>query len=161
MKIDLSKINIRLVTPEDRETLVMLFFQMLQYLDQFDHDMLPTRENAEYMVDTFLMPAAERGEPVLIAWEGEKPVGGLFWIVQDLPYQSRWKMAYGYGTFLEEGYRDQGLGKKMRERGYTILKEKGVERITGMVLLKNELSVQNCAYMGAIPIARLDHFLIK
>jgi len=159
--MDLGKIDIRPAKPEDRETLVMLFFQMLHYLEPFDHDMLPTRENAEYMVDTFLMPAAERGEPVLIAWENEKPVGGLFWVIQQLPYQSRWKMAYGYGTFLEEGYRAHGLGKKMREVGYAILKDKGIERITGMVLLKNKLSLENCEYMGAIPIARMDHFLIK
>ena len=45
--------------------------------------------------------------------------------------------------------------------GNAILKEKGVERAVGMVLLKNKLSVENCDHMGAIPYARLDHYLLK
>lgn len=156
-----SSIDIRIAGPDDRETVIALFLKFLEYLEKFEHDMLPTRDNAEWITDSLLMPAAEAGEPVLIAWDGEKPVGGMFWIIQHLPYKCRWKTAHGYGTFLEEKYRSQGLGTRMREMGNAILKEKGVERAVGMVLLKNKLSVENCDHMGAIPYARLDHYLLK
>lgn len=160
-RADPKEIEIRLARPEDREIVIDLFFKLLVYLDQFEHDMLPTRENAEFVVDNFLMPAAARGEPILIAWDEAKPVGGVFWVIQDLPYKSRWKMAFGYGTYVEEEYRSQKLGTKIRRMGFEILKEKGVDRLTGMVLLKNRLSVENCDNTGAIPIARLDHFLVR
>jgi hypothetical protein len=154
-------IDIRIAKPEERETVVALFLRMLEHLDQFEHEMLPLRENAEWIADNFLMPAAERGEPVLIAWEGDRPVAGMFWTIQELPYRSRWKMSYGYGTFVEEGYRNGGLGTKMRKMGFGILKEKGVERATGMVLYANKQSLENWDHMGAIPYARLDHYPLK
>ena len=157
-----SSIEIRIAGLEDRETVVNLFYKLLQYLDQFEHDMLPTRENAEWVTDALLMPAAVRGEPVLIAWKDSLPIGGLFWTIQDLPYQTRWKMSYGYGTFIEEGFRSQDIGSQLRQRGFQMLKEKGVERSVAMVLLKNKLSDKNLDLMGErVHIARLDHFIIK
>lgn len=157
-----SSIEIRPAGSEDRETIVTLFHKLLQHLDQYDHDMLPTRENAEWVADTLLMPAAARGEPVLIAWKGDVPIGGLFWTIQDMPYQTRWKLSYGYGTFIEEGYRSQHIGTLLRQTGFKMLKERGVERSVAMVLLKNKVSDENLDHMGErVHIARLDHFLIK
>lgn len=156
-----NDIEIRIAKPEERETVITVFLKFLQYMDQFEHDMLPTRENAVFFTDTYLMPAAARGEPVLIAWKEGQAIGGMFWVVQPLLYQSRWKMAYGYGTYINEEYRSQGLGTEMRKKGFEILKALGVERATGMVLFKNKLSVANCDHMGAMPYARMDHYLVK
>lgn len=161
MKKNHSPIEIRIAGLGDRETVVDLFLKFLYYMDQFEHDMLPTRENAVFFADTYLMPAAARGEPVLIAWKEGRPIGGMFWVIQPLLYQGRWKMAYGYGTYIDEKYRSQGLGTEMRKKGFEILKALGVKRATGMVLFKNKLSVENCDHMGAIPYARMDHYLIK
>ncbi len=152
------EIEIRIAGPEDREIVAALFLKLINYLDPFGHDMLPTRKNATYMTDTLLMPAAERGEPVLIAWAGDKPIGAVFWVIQRPPYECRWSFAVGYGTFIEEGYRSKRIGTRLRRRGFEILKEKGVEKLLASVLLKNTLSVENCDRTGAKPLARIDLF---
>lgn len=157
-----TKVEIKIARPEDRDIIKGMFLNLLQFLDQFDHDMLPTEKNAAHMTDKVFMPAAARGEPILIAWDQGNPVGGLFWAVNlTLPYESRWKSAYGYGTYLKEGYRSKKIGTEMREMGFKILKEKGVEKLYGTVLFKNQVSVKANDRLGAIPMSRLDVFNIK
>lgn len=156
-----TKIEIKPARPEDREIVIDLFLKLLKFVDRFDNDILPTRKNAERMVDTVLLPAAARGEPILIAWEAVKPVGALFWAVQNLPYEVRWKTAYGYGTYIEESHRSQKIGTLLRKAGMKILKDKGVQRILGTTHLKNEVSIKANTRLGAIPFARVDYFEIK
>jgi hypothetical protein len=117
-----TTIEIKIARPENRDVVVEMFLRLLQFLDQFDHDMIPLRENAEFMTDTVFMPAAERRDPILIAWDQKTPVGCLFWPVQVL----------------------------------RILKEKGVEKLMGMVHLKNEVSIKASERMGFLPFARLE-----
>ncbi len=150
-------IEVRPASAADRDVLVRMFLNLLKFLDQFENDVLPTEGNAELMVDTVFLPAAERGEPVLIAWEGDKPVGAIFWILQQLPYRSRWKTAYGWGTYLEEGYREKKIGTMLRDRAKKILKSKGVQKLMGMVILKNKASVKASDSYGFVPFARIDY----
>lgn len=133
-----------------------MFLNLLKFLDQFDNDMLPTLPNAEFVADNIFMPAALRGEPILIAWEGKKPVGALFWPVQQLPYEARWKTALGWGTYLEEGYRGLKIGTGLRKRGVKLLKTQGVQKLLGMPILKNLVSVKASDRFGFVPFARVD-----
>lgn len=151
-----KKFDIRIARPEDRSTVVDLFLKLLRFLDQFEHDMLPTQENADTMADLILMPAAKEGDPILIAWDGAQPAGALFWAVQKLPYAARWTTAYGYGTYIEEAYRSQRLGTLLRTQGIKILKDKKIQRLMTMVLLKNEISVKASDKMGWEPFARIE-----
>lgn len=151
-----SNVEISLARPEDRDVVISLFLELLQFLDSFDNDMLPTLTNAELMADQVFMPAAAAGEPVLIAWEGKKPIGAVFWVLQKLPYQARWITAYGYGTYLKEGYRNQKLGTEIRNHALKILKAKGVQKLIGMVILKNKASLIASDRYGFVPFARID-----
>lgn len=154
-------IQITIASPKDRDLLIEMYLKLLTFLNRFDHDMLPTRKNAEWLTDNVFLPAAERGEPVLIAWDHDKPVGGIFWPIHQVPYDLRWVMAYGYGTYLDENYRSQRLGTEMRNRALEILKSKGVQKLLGMVILKNEVSVKASDRYGFVPFARMDLLDIK
>ena len=149
-------IEIKIASPEDQEIVAEMFLHLLEFLDQFEHDMLPTRGNAEFITHTVFMPAAARGEPILIAWDQNKPIGGIFWPVHQLPYEARWKMAYGYGTYLKEGYRNQKLGTQLRHRALKILRSLNVQRLMGMVHTKNKISLKASQGFGFVPFARLD-----
>ncbi len=153
--------KITIAQPKDREIVIEMYLKLLLYVDQFDNDILPIRENAEFMTDTFFMPAAARGEPVLIAWDGTKPVGALFWPVQQLPYKTRWTAAYGYGTYIEDGYRGKKVGTLLREKGIRTLHEKGIQKLVGMVHYKNEISIKASDKMGWTPFARVELSDIK
>ncbi|GEM_PF-5176649 len=150
------KIEIRIATLEDREILVKLYLNLLKFLDQFEHDMLPTRENAEWITDATFLPAAMRGEAILIAWEGDKPIAGLFWPVQIIPYQCRWKMAFGYGIYIEESHRGKNLSTLLRKKAVEILKSKEVQKLIAMRHFKNKTSLAMSDRFGVIPFARVD-----
>ena len=152
-----NPIEIRYAQPKDRDVLAELFLKLLQFLDQFEHDMLPTLENAQKMTDQVFMPAATRREPILIAWDEEKPVGAIFWPIQNIPYSTRWKTAFGYGTYLDKEYRNKKLGTEMKRRAIEILKLLGVQKLLGTVLLKNEIAVKFCDHQDDyVPFARVD-----
>jgi GNAT superfamily N-acetyltransferase len=153
--------EIRQASAKDRDVLIDLFLKYLKFLDQFEHDLLPTRKNAEVMIDTVFLPAAKRGEPILIAWNGDEPIGVTFWVVQNLPYELRWKVAVGYGTYIEPKYRSKKLGTQLRKRGIEILKSLGVQRLLGAVHLKNTISVKANSGLGGIPWARMDLFKLQ
>ena len=131
-------IVIKIARPKDRTILIRMFHHLLNFLDRFEHDMVPTKKNAEFMTDTFFMPAAARQEAILIAWDGSKPIGALFWPIQHHTYQMRWVTAYGYGTYLEEGYRGKKISRLLFQEAIKISKEKGVQRIIGFTLLENK-----------------------
>ncbi len=156
-----ENIEIRPVLPEDRDTVAFLFMKLLNHLDQFESDMLPTQKNVDYMTDKVFMPAAARGEPVLIAWHGKRPVGAIFWIIPPLHYESRWKYAYGYGTFIEDEYRMKKIGTLLREAGLALLKKKQVKKLMGFVQLTNTISMKANDRLGSIPYARVDLLDIK
>ena len=75
---DQANISVKIARPQDKKILVDLFFDLLKHLDSMENDMLPTRKNAEFMVNHLLMPAALRKEAILIAWDGSNPVGVLY-----------------------------------------------------------------------------------
>ncbi len=141
-------ITIEIARAEDRDVLIAMFLKLLQYLDQYQHDMLPTQENAEWMVDTLILPGALRGEGVLIAWQNKEPIGAVFWPIQHLPYQSRCKTAYGYGTYVDSAYRTSGLSKKLRAEAVSVLKAHDVKKVVGMTNVDNTISYESGKKFG-------------
>ena len=153
----MSSVEYKIASSEDREILVEMYLALLQHLDQFDHDLLPSRVNAEVMVDTVFIPAAGKGEPVMIAWDQGRPVGAIFWVVQEPPIlQMRYVFAIGHGTYLLEEYRNKKVGGALRNLATQILKEKGAQRLLTMPHLKNEISLKASARQGYIPHMRID-----
>ncbi len=154
----MKTLQIKKATPHDREILIQLFLEYLQFVDQFESEALPTRKNAEWMTDQVFLPAASRGDPILVAREGDQVVGGLFWVIQQQPIETRWKSALGYATYIREEYRSKKAGSLLREEGLKILKGKGIERLFGAVHFGNKISIKASDRLGAKPYARIDIF---
>ena len=154
-------VAIAVARPQDRNLLIKMVLKLLKHLDQFEHDMLPTVENAEWMVETLLMPSAARGEPILIAWKDDSALGMTAWPIQVLPYASRFTLAYGYGTYVEPGYRREGVATRLRQVAMRLLKDKGIERVMIAVALRNTPSLASCEALGALPFARVDMLSIR
>jgi GNAT superfamily N-acetyltransferase len=142
-------IEIRPADEADRKLLIEYFLSYLQYLDKYGNDILPTRENAEWFVDHTFLPAAALGEPVLIAWHQDKPVGAIFWVIQQFPFKVRWKQAMGYGTYVDPDWRRQKIGKRLRQEGFKILKQKGVKKLFGIAQAGNESGIGASRHKGA------------
>lgn len=151
-----NSIEVRFALAEDRKVLIELYLKLLQHLNQFEHDVLPTLENAEWMVDVLFLPAATREEGIFIAWDQDKPVGAIFWAIQHMPYQMRFKTAYGYGTYVDPHYQSQKVGTLLRQKAIQSLKKLGVQKLLGMVHFTNELSLKASDKFGFKPHARLD-----
>lgn len=145
-------ITIRLATPEDRPHLVRLFLNYLHYIGEYGGDMLPTQENAEKLVDEVFLPAAARGEPILLAWaEGQaEPIAATFAVIQELPYKMRWRQAWGYGTYVDPDWRSRKVGTEIRRRAKEILKKKGVECVIGMAYEGNEIGLNSAEKDGTV-----------
>lgn len=141
----------------DRSILIDMHLKLLKFLEQFDHDALPTQKNVEYIIDNIIIPAIQNCDPILIAWHKDKPVGAIFWVILNSPLELKWKMAMGYGTYIEQAYRHQSVGSLLRKEGIRILKEKGVQKLIGMPHFANKVSLEASNKLGFKPYMRLDH----
>lgn len=143
-------IEIRAAEASDRPILIEFYLKLLQSLERYDHDILPTQDNAVHLVDDTFLPAARRGEPILIAWQGEQAVGAIFWVIQDSPLQLRWKQAVGYGTYVAPEWRRQKIGYRLRQAGFKVLKAKGVQVLFGVANAGNKGGLESTRHKGAI-----------
>ena len=135
-------LQIKPASQEDRKYVVEAFLNLLEYLDEFGHDIPPYRENAEWLVDQVFLPAAARGEPVLLAWEGQTLVGALFWVIPAGPPRMRYKQAVGYGTYVDPDYRNRGVAKQLWAQGVELLRAQQVEILVGTVYKGNKGAMQ-------------------
>lgn len=154
-------IETRIATPDDREIVVQTYLKLLSGLADYNYDVLPTQKNADHFTDKIFMPAASRGDPILIGWDGERPAGMIFWVVQNLPYEARWSHAFDYGIHVDPEYRRQKVGTKIWNAGIEILKAKGVERLLSGVSLRNEASLKGGQQLGLIPDQLLTYRVIE
>lgn len=150
--------QIRPAVPSDRDVLSELFLSLLRHLDQFEYDILPTRENAGYFVDQVFLPAAERGEAILLACHDEQPIGAIFCVIQTAPFELRWKQALGYGVYVEPAWRGRGLGHRLRQEAVTLLKAQGVQVLFEMAQLDNKAGLASISGEGSRPYAQMMRF---
>jgi len=140
-------------TTEDRQTLVDLYLALLMHLAEFDAAVTATDAAAQWWVDHVFLPAAGRGEPVLIAREPAGPaIGGIFWPVGPQPGP---KIAFGYGTYVVPGWRRKGVGAALREAALLRLKGIGASLLVGCAHLNNEPGRQSLLSFGMMPAATL------
>lgn len=136
---------------ECEEQIEDCFYELLKALENYEFDLLPTRHNARVIAEQHLIPAWERGEPILMAFEGEKIIGATFTTYASENLQFRARFAYGYGTWVHPEHRKQGVAKALLEHVRAMLREAGIKRQEGMALVNNDASI--CAFqkMGFVP----------
>jgi GNAT superfamily N-acetyltransferase len=149
---------IRPATTDDGSDLILLFWKMLEELDQFGHDMLPTADNAWRFCTEVLAPGLV-DKTVIVADAGEPELAGaLFWTLSDSGYETRYKAAVGYGTYVKPDWRGQGLATQMRQIGICRLKQLGVERLYGTVLMGNVAGRASAARFNPVDIAIVQEY---
>src|SRR5262245_19265596 len=128
-----TELLIHKATADNRGVLIHCYLELLKDLDRFGFDMLPTRENAETMVDTVFLPSARNGDPILLAEKNGQTLGAIFWATLILPYASRWKAAFGYGTWVKKEFRRHGIATALRNEACRRLRTRGVQVVLGSV----------------------------
>lgn len=145
--------------PREYEHLVEAYWAFLRDMGE-NHDLAPTLENAQYIVQHNLIPAAERGEPVLIAYLGETIIGATFTTLPPPELEFRRKFAFGHGTWVTEYFRRRGVAAALMEAVRVRLCELGVEVQRGQAALTNRVSLKTFERLGFVPYALvLDHQL--
>lgn len=154
-------IEVRHARLSDEEQVVDLFLAMVAELAEHGHDLLPTRQNAAWFWDEIFFEAITRGDPVLLAFAGDQPVGALFWVVNYPPYEVRYRTATGWGTYVIPDLRRHGVATALRVEGTRILRDMGIEKLVGTVLVGNEASVAASRRHGLVDVAIVQSLSIN
>jgi GNAT superfamily N-acetyltransferase len=142
--------TINLATKADRETLIEAYLEMLRELEPFGFDIPATRQAAEHNTDAIFLPAAERGEGVLIARDPEgRWLGAVFWVITPTPCAD--VVAFGHGTVVRDDARRTGVGRALREAALARLTRAGVTRIVGAAQEGNTPGHGSLLAMGMKP----------
>lgn len=143
--------NIRQAKVEDKEIVTSSFLKLVQYLQDFDYEVLPTPENAEIAWDLIFEPSIEEGYPILIAESEGEPVsrGVLFWSKCSTPFELRHETIYSFGLWMDPGLRNGFGAIEMIKRGKEIAKEIGVEEVRCMAHKRNSSSQALLHQVGA------------
>lgn len=133
----MSTYSITPATLGDRETVISLYLELLQEMDRFGMDVLPTQENAEKYFDLFFKDGIEANDPILLLRVDGDAVGGIFWPEQRSPFAMRKRVAMGFGVYVREEFQRNGYASKLRKEAKGILRDKGIDFVHGACLFGN------------------------
>lgn len=133
------QIAVRVATISDVEFLKATYLLMLQELQQYGHDVLPTAKNAEAFTGVFVRPSLDgeqKTSAILIAEDNGVPVGVIYWVgnngIFDIGPQ-----AFGHGTYVFPNWRLRHVASGLRKAASARLKALGFEKIVGTISVKN------------------------
>lgn len=148
-------------TPDHRDSLYALYLAMLARLDQYGFEVLPTERNAAHFVDSVFLPAAERGDPVLLAFEGEEAVGALFWVCDHGgQIDTRHKVCHGYGVQVNLPAPAKAEELLMRV-GVEMIREQGFEIVLAGVQNGDGSLAKPFKKLGFRPFAVCDKLTVE
>lgn len=151
---------IRAPRGKEAEILEGMYLEMLTDLQIYNIEMLATEDNARWMTENLFMPAAERGEGVLIAWVNDMPGAAIFWASAPLPLDYRRRTANGYGTYVRPEFRRAGLATKLRKAAAARLRALGFEAVVGQVERSNEPGREATRRAGFQTFALLERLML-
>lgn len=124
---------IRHAAPRDRDWLRAAYLDMLTWLEGQGYLILPTEENADWMVDEVFLPAIREDRGVFVGCdEGGNPIAALFWVVDVPLVEVRVPTATSYGQWVSAAHRGQGVIPEMVRVVASRLKDAGIERVLDM-----------------------------
>lgn len=132
-----------------------LYLELLQHLATFDRSFDPTPATARWWTANVFWPAAQKGEPVLMARDDSgRAIGAIFWTIGPAPGL---KTAFGYGTYIRPRHRRLGIGKALRAAAVDRLKAIGTQLLVGCAHSLNEPGRESLLALGMTPTATLYH----
>jgi len=143
----LSDIFIRLAKPEDKAILVNLYFKLLEEMDPFDYEILPTLENAEFMVQQVILPGLLKGDAVLIAFYQGQAVGLVAWNSLVTPLKLRVSQAVEQAIYVSPSCRGLKLSSHLREKAKEFMQNK-VQTVVTSPIQKNTKALKNNKQFG-------------
>lgn len=98
---------------------------------------------------------------ILLYWVGDNPVAFIHLSIRNDYVEGSTTSPTGYleGIYVEEAYRNQGIGRKLLLAGEKWLREKGCIQIGSDILLDNTNSYQFHKQVGFQEVSRLITFI--
>lgn len=134
MILDTDKCKVRYASITDLDAMKVAYFNILKFLDGQNFDILPTEENANWVVDNIFAPAIMdgRSEMLVVEDEGGVPISYLFWIIDQPIVKMRHKVVTSYGQWVEPDRRGNQLVGKMVGVAKDNLKKANVHHVFDM-----------------------------
>lgn len=93
-------------------------------------DILPCSENVSAYLE-IAKGGAERGEPVLVAMDGDRLVGFILWVSMHAGLKLRGRVLHGLGTWVDPEYRRKGVATELRATALTMARLADFSRVIG------------------------------
>lgn len=118
---------------EDRDVLVQMIQDCLAINHGAGAEMLPTEKNADALWQLGIL-AAEKGEPCMVAVDGDVLVGYTLWceLPNALGLDFSARILHGLGTYVSPADRRKGVANELRDRAEQLAKVLGFEKIVGV-----------------------------
>ena len=128
-----ENLTIRLATVQDRDALLVAYFDMLRWLDGQDYLFLPTPENAKAIVDGEFIPAIQDGRSgIFIVEDSDQPVAFLFWVENATPLAVRYRTGTSFGQWVLPDYRGHSLVARMVYHAVEQFRAMGIAQVLDM-----------------------------
>ena len=143
----MNKIRRATESEKDKEILIDLYHKLLSHHENhgYNTDMLAVRANAERLYDVEFLRGIRNGDPVLIAESlvGDRTfnIGALWWVEADIPFDMPSRIATGWGTYVIPTRRQHGVGTALRSTALSILRERGIDEVRGVVHVGNHTHI--------------------
>ena len=132
------RIKIRSAKLADKDTVINLFYQMLQHAKEnnVQMDFLPTYQNAVTLWDEQFESAITATDPILLAVKAHREdlvVGGIFWVEVKSRLTLHERYATGWGTFVLKPFRRKGVGTQLREAAIERCRRRNIKSVRGII----------------------------
>lgn len=148
--VESTKTVLGLATLDDKELIVDLFQAYLLDVDDFGHDVLPRKENAERYWQAVFAPAIrDNRNCILLAERDKHAVGALFWVIPEIGGMAmRGTFAIDHGVWVASDFRREGLATEMRNHAKMILLHLGVNAVVSTILKDNVAGLDSYKKVG-------------
>lgn len=143
---------IRAATAEDRSQFEVLWAEFLRDANKAGADVIPNLRNLSTMMNFFdlyvsggldgvvLISIGAIGQPTGVTMSGEPQRPQAF----DSEFG---RIANGWGTYVREAYRGEGVSRLLREEMCDRCRELGFDVVFGFIAFSNEASMESCKKM--------------
>ncbi len=143
------KVRIRRAGLKDVDAIVSLSRQLADYHRDIDSYYKPGSETARGFRRHLLKNIRRRNARIVLAETDDKAVGYFIGSIEKpKPYASPKRIGRISGAFIQEGYRNSGIGRKMFEELMEWFREKGIKHIELYVDSRNNSGLKTWKRFG-------------